>query len=292
MNKTCKECNNNNIKYDKEKGTMLCVNCGLVIEEKIPNNSYMKRNYQTYKRNKTKRVGAPQGLTNVKIYSVYFDPNELDGKNNKKRKNYYRRLNRRNKYRSTQKERALVYCVKLIKGLCFSYELSYSFQNRVCFYLRKALYKNLIRGRTYEDITSACFYIVCRESNIPIGIKEISSFYNLKEGDVYKNINLLIDIFDINIRPPNAEELLHKYCNRLNLSVKYENNIKKILEAYKNKYPFSSKDPKGICAGAIYFANLKNGNLFTLKKIAETCSVTPVTLRSRFNEMEKIVKVK
>ena len=58
---------------------------------------------------------------------------------------------------------------------------------------------------------------------------------------------------------------------------------------YLEKAPNSGKNPKGLCAGAIYLASkLKNARV-TQKEIGEAISITEVTLRSRYKEIiEKI----
>ncbi|MBY8986212.1 MAG: hypothetical protein KGD65_14135 [Candidatus Lokiarchaeota archaeon] len=65
----------------------------------------------------------------------------------------------------------------------------------------------------------------------------------------------------------------------------------KILTTYISNFPISGIDPKGLCAGAIYIAcKLKNIELTQLQ-IANSVGITEVTLRSRYKELKKKLKI-
>ena len=64
-----------------------------------------------------------------------------------------------------------------------------------------------------------------------------------------------------------------------------------ILTKYISNFSISGKDPKGLCAGAIYLAcKIKDKN-YTQKEISDSIGVTEVTLRSRYKELKQKLNI-
>ena len=54
----------------------------------------------------------------------------------------------------------------------------------------------------------------------------------------------------------------------------------------------SGKDPKGLCAGALYLVCKLSKKKMSQQKIAEVVGVTEVTLRSRYKDFSKKLNIK
>ena len=86
--------------------------------------------------------------------------------------------------------------------------------------------------------------------------------------------------------------LVPRYVSDLELDSEIEALIKKILTTYIDNFSISGKDPKGLCAGAIYLASrIKNLEL-TQQQIVNSIGITEVTLRSRYKELKNKLKIK
>jgi len=73
----------------------------------------------------------------------------------------------------------------------------------------------------------------------------------------------------------------------LNLGIEVEKEAMRVLQNFIKTTSISGKDPKGLCAGAIYLvAKLRNVKV-SQKDISHVISVTEVTLRSRYKELLK-----
>ena len=59
-----------------------------------------------------------------------------------------------------------------------------------------------------------------------------------------------------------------------------------------SRFSISGKDPKGLCAGAIYLACKLKKKEVTQQQIVQTVGVTEVTLRSRFKELKNKLNIK
>ena len=86
--------------------------------------------------------------------------------------------------------------------------------------------------------------------------------------------------------------LIPRYINELGLDAEVERLANSILKAYIDKFSVSGKDPKGLCAGAIYLANKIKDKGFTQQHIADIIGITEVTLRSRYKELKSKLKIK
>ena len=78
----------------------------------------------------------------------------------------------------------------------------------------------------------------------------------------------------------------------MELDSEIEALTKKILTTYINNFTISGKDPKGLCAGAIYLASRIKELELTQQQIVNSIGVTEVTLRSRYKDLRTKLKIK
>ncbi|MBY8982889.1 MAG: transcription initiation factor IIB family protein, partial [Candidatus Lokiarchaeota archaeon] len=76
-----------------------------------------------------------------------------------------------------------------------------------------------------------------------------------------------------------------RYVAELGLNAEAEKTTVKILKTFTSNYSISGKDPKGLCAGALYFICKSYNKKISQKEIANLIGVTEVTLRSRYKEI-------
>ncbi|MHA1337236.1 MAG: transcription initiation factor IIB, partial [Promethearchaeota archaeon] len=85
--------------------------------------------------------------------------------------------------------------------------------------------------------------------------------------------------------------LIPRYIAELHLDIEIEKNTIKILQNYISKYSISGKDPKGLCAGALYLVCKVKNKRISQKEISNIVGVTEVTLRSRYKELIKKLNI-
>ena len=89
----------------------------------------------------------------------------------------------------------------------------------------------------------------------------------------------------------NPISYIPRFAAELNLDFDIEIIARKILLHMTKKSLFCGKDPKGFCAGALYFAcKIKNLGI-SQKKISNVVGVTEVTLRTRYKEILQNIKL-
>ncbi|MGI0004532.1 MAG: transcription initiation factor IIB, partial [Candidatus Nitrosotenuis sp.] len=58
---------------------------------------------------------------------------------------------------------------------------------------RKALAKNLVRGRSIEGVLAAAAYAACRDTGMPRTLNDVSDAINIKRKDISKNYRMLVN---------------------------------------------------------------------------------------------------
>ncbi|MFW9829786.1 MAG: hypothetical protein ACFFEY_19585, partial [Candidatus Thorarchaeota archaeon] len=85
--------------------------------------------------------------------------------------------------------------------------------------------------------------------------------------------------------------LIPRFIAELDLDADAENATIKILQTFTSKFSTSGKDPKGLCAGALYLVCKMKDKRISQKDIANLVGVTEVTLRSRYKELIKMLNI-
>ncbi len=140
-------------------------------------------------------------------------------------------------------------------------------------------------------MVAACLYLACRKKGIPRTLQEILEESSVSPKDVRRSVSILMKEFNFKSQSTDPVALIPRYVTDLGLDSEIVALTSKILTTYVSNFPISGIDPKGLCAGAIYIAcKLKNIDLTQLQ-IATSIGITEVTLRSRYKELKKKLKI-
>jgi transcription initiation factor TFIIB len=103
--------------------------------------------------------------------------------------------------------------------------------------------------------------------------------------EVSKTYRLIVR--ELNLKPPLDDPFKHipKTAHKLGLSRETELLAVKYLHVAKEKRILAGKDPRGLCAAALYLAALGTGDVLVQRQLAMVCETTEVTLRNRYREM-------
>ena len=78
----------------------------------------------------------------------------------------------------------------------------------------------------------------------------------------------------------------------MGLSTHVQNKVYAILDGTKDKNITSGRDPTKLAAAAIYIAGILEGEKRTQKDIAKVANISEVTLRNRYKEIAKLLKIR
>ena len=266
-------------------GDVVCNQCGLVIDEKNVDFSHNgRRAYTNQEKISREQTGAPISILLPDMgLSTVIDKSKIINPDLKRAAKWNTRI-------TWQKRNLLIASTELKRISTILNLPNYVKEDAMRLYI-EAFKKKLLRGRSINAMVAACLYLACRRKKLPKTLQEILNEAAVNSKDVRRSYAILIRELKLNPPSTNPVSLIPKYMTDLGLNSEIEQLTTKILNAYRSKFSISGKDPKGLCAGAIYLAcKLKNKEV-TQQQIVQAIGVTEVTLRSRYKELKNKLKI-
>jgi len=280
----CPECGGSIIPLI-ETGDVVCNQCGLVINEKNVDFSHNgRRAYTNQEKNSREQTGAPISILLPDMgLSTVIDRNQISNPDLKRAAKWNTRI--------TWQKRNLLIASTELKRISTNLDLPIYVREDAMRLYREAFKKKLLRGRSINAMVAACLYLACRRKKLPRTLQEIINEASANAKDVRRSYTTLIREFNLKSPSTDPISLIPRYINELELDSEIEQLTINILKSYKARFSISGKDPKGLCAGAIYLAcRIKNRDT-TQQQIVESVGITEVTLRSRYKELKNKLKI-
>jgi len=284
--KKCPECGSINLFHNKEKGEIICKDCGLVVEDKMVDFDQEWREFESEDAEKRRRTGAPmtytqydQGLgTEV---GQKADLYKLEGKD----KNKFFRLRKWHARISTAIERNLKLALAELKRVSSYLKLPKSVEEEAARIYTLAVQRGLVRGRSMESVVAGSLYAACRRHDVPRTLDELSEASGIEKKEVGRTYRFVTRELGISIMPSNPADYIARFASSLKLSAETQSRAIEILESAQKAELTSGRGPTGIAAAALYVSALIHGEKRTQREVADVAGVTEVTIRNRYKEL-------
>jgi transcription initiation factor TFIIB len=290
-NYICPECGSTNIVIDRSVGEHICSRCGYVIGDKLLDRTPEWRAFNVLEKAKRSRVGLPTSLAvsdkglHTTIGNIYKD---TKGTVSKERKWQLLRLSKwQRRVSGSTHQRNLNKAMSILARLVSQLKIRRNVQEQAALFYRKALRKELIKGRSIENVMSACLYAACRMTNTQRTLKEISKHISGDKLELARTYRLLYKELDFNIPRPNARNRVPKIASKANIPQNIQQRAVDLLKTAEEEKITAGKDPNGLAAAALYIACIQEDQKFTQKDIAYAAGVTEVTIRNRYKGIVK-----
>jgi transcription initiation factor TFIIB len=290
--KKCPECGSINLFLNREKGEVICKDCGLVVEDKMVEFDQEWREFEGNDGKSLRRTGAPmtytqydQGLgTEV---GQKADLYRLDGKD----RNKFFRL-RKWQYRiSTAIERNLKLALAELKRVSSYLKLPKSVEEEAARIYTHAVQRGLVRGRSMESVVAGALYAACRRHEVPRTLDELSEASGIEKKEIGRTYRFVTRELGISILPSNPADYIARFSSSLKLSADTQTRAVEILEKAQKAELTSGRGPTGIAAAALYVSALIHGEKRTQREVADVAGVTEVTIRNRYKELLEQLKL-
>ena len=285
LSNSCSECGGKIISL-QEKGEIVCGQCGLVISERILDIYHSgKRAFTKQEKEKRERTGSPISILLPDMgLSTVIDKSNIKNPDLKRAAKWNSRM--------TWDKRNMLIATTELKRIGSNLNLPDHIKKSAIRLYKEAFKKKLLRGRSINGMVAACLYFACREKKIPRTLQEILDETSINAKNVRRCYRTLIR--ELNLKVPSTDpiSLIPRYIAELNLDADIEKTTIKILQTFMSKYSTSGKDPKGLCAGALYLISKVRNKRVSQKEIANLVGVTEVTLRSRYKELVRKLNIK
>ncbi|TFF97170.1 MAG: transcription initiation factor IIB [Promethearchaeota archaeon] len=284
LSNTCPECGGKIISI-QSKGEIVCGQCGLVISERLLDIYHSgKRAFTKQEKEKRERTGSPISILLPDMgLSTVIDKNNIKNPDLKRAAKWNSRM--------TWDKRNMLIATTELKRIGSNLNLPGHIKKSAIRLYKEAFKKKLLRGRSINGMVAACLYFACREKKIPRTLQEILDETSVNAKNVRRCYRTIIR--ELNLKVPSTDpiSLIPRFIAELNLDADVEKTTVNILQTFISNYSTSGKDPKGLCAGALYLVCKVRNKRISQKEIANLVGVTEVTLRSRYKELIKKLNI-
>lgn len=294
----CSECNSTNLLRDFETGELVCLSCGFVLSSTLLNLEPEWRAFNPAEKEKLPRTGAPstwtihdKGLsTTISWENKDYTGRKL-GPEERSRLYRLRKWHRRSKV-SSSSQRNLANALNEMSKISNKINLPTNVVETSSMIYRRALQKQLIRGRTIQSIVVASIYMACRQCGVIRTLEDVANAANITKKDAARNYRFLIRELKSTVPKPNPSGYISKIINKLELNGETEQLALTILRRAGELRLTSGRGPGGVAAACVYISSHLTGERRTQSEIAREAQITEVTIRNRYKEITQHLDIK
>ena len=280
---TCPVCGSSEFFIDQIRFEKSCKKCGLVLEENMVDSTF-RGTARDKDGNFHGQNGAPNDITiHDGGISTTFDINKGNINDYVKWKRL-RRLHNQSRVSGTQ-DRNLSRAFTELGLIISNLHLSNSVKRESASIYRKALKKDLVRGRSINKLLVATVFIACRQCKVPRTLGEIEKGTGVDQKTIGKNYRFLARELGIKLTPISPNDYIPRFASRLGLSSQVEVMSIEIINQAKDLGLTSGKDPASVAAATLYGTSMLYGERRTQTEVANALGVTEVTIRNRLKEL-------
>lgn len=291
VNRSCSRCGGPML-TDGSTGERFCQSCGNVVVERIEDFRAERRSFTDDSTDKS-RTGSPNSLAihdRGLATTIGSEGKDATGKSlSATMKQDMRRLriwDSRSQSHESAGRNLKVAFMELDK-LKDKLTLSDTIIEKAAHIYRKAVGKNLVRGRSIHGVIGASAYAACRDTGTPRTLNDFSDALNIKRKSVSKSYRMLINELDLKMPVMDAISCVSKIASKLNLDEKSKRHALEILRDANAKETTAGKGPMGLAAAALYMACLKYSVKISQREISIASGVTEVTIRNRYRALSE-----
>jgi transcription initiation factor TFIIB len=284
---TCPECGSQRFEEDSAKGELVCIECGMVIDEDRIDESAEWRAFNAEEKEKKARAGQPLTYTKHDMgvsTEIGKGSGELYKVSGNKRAQYYR-LRKWHKRLTKSKDRNLGFALSELNSMISNLNLPESVHEETARLYEKAVDQGLVRGRSMESIISAIIYIVARKQGTPRTLDEISDASGIEKREIGRAYRYVARELGLRILPAKPQDYVPRFAGKLQLSGEVQARARKVIKEASERDLLSGKGPTGIAAASLYIAAVLEGEKRTQREVADVVGVTEVTIRNRYKEL-------
>ena len=291
--KKCPECGSINLIFNKEKGEIICKDCGFVLEDKMVDFGQEWREFDQEDGDKRRRTGAPSTYTKFDrgLGTDIGQSSDIFKLGSKGRNKFFRL--RKWQYRiSTAIERNLKLALAELKRVASYLKLPKSVEEEASRIYTMAVQRGLVRGRSMESVVAGALYAACRRHEVPRTLDELSEASGIDKKEIGRTYRFVTRELGIRILPSNPIDYIPRFASALKLTPETQSKAVEILEMAEDSELTSGRGPTGIAAASLYVAALINNEKKTQREVADIAGVTEVTIRNRYKELLKKLNLK
>lgn len=275
----CTDCGESeNIIEDHRNGYNVCTACGVVLENRIIDETSEWRSFEDSNKNDPSRIGSAS--------NPFLDAEQLDTMISAgKGANSYTLSKIQMKNYMRGPKRALKNGLNLIQAFCERSTISKTIMNRAQYIFKTVEEKNILKGKNLEGSVGACIYIACKMENSPRTFKEVCVITGVQKKEIgrcYKLIHKEVDLEGVTF----SGDIVSRFCSDLNLGLKIQKAASDISTRTYEIGCLTGRSPDSIAAAIIYLVlNIFPEHKDLQKDIHLVTGVTEVTIKNTYKDL-------
>ncbi|MFA1609538.1 transcription initiation factor IIB [Halobellus rubicundus] len=279
----CPECGGH---PETARGETLCGDCGLVLSEYRIDHGPDWRSFDDSDTD-PKRTGAP--LTRSRhdrgLSTEIGRSTRVKGR---KRRRLARMRRQHNRARiASKRERNQVYAFTEIRRLTGALSLPERIRDHACSLFRSAQSEDLLRGRSLEGFAAAAVYAACRIARVSRTVDEVADAAKATKGEQTTAYDAINRELGLPVGPIDPAEYLPRFASELDLVGEVERRAREYVDEAAERGLSVGRNPSGVAAACLYTAGRDLGVGVTQRDAADVAGVTPVTLRSTYQQLRE-----
>jgi len=297
LQERCSECGSGEFVTDPEMGEVACRRCGLVLQEAMLDQRPEWTAFTLEEREEKSRGGPPSSLIKFdKGLSTTFEPyRNTHGRPLSTMEQLsmmrLRKWNIRARMHSST-ERNLSQAMNVLTLLADKLYIPENVRESAALIYRRALDKELVRGRSIQGIAAASLYAACRLTRTPRSLKAMVGASNRSQKEISRCYRLIQRELEMTLPIDDPVKYVSKIAAKVKLSQRTQNLAIELLLNAKKVRVDVGKGPAGMAAATLYVATIMTGEEITQKTLAEAAEVTEVTVRNRYKGLTKDLDIK
>jgi transcription initiation factor TFIIB len=284
---SCNFCNSENtIITDFSAGEIVCSNCGVVIDDKIIDETLETRRFSSENGNggeDNNRVGGP---SNPYLNEVTLST-KISVKDKKNPINKY-------SYRSFESgDRSIIRGLDKIEELGTKLELLLSVVNKSKDVYKVIISNKKLKGRSLDGIIAAIFYHVCRQSNANRSLQDVINRLKIDKKEFvrcFKSIEPLMTKEHDKGNIENTVGLATVFSNKLDFEGKFRSACETVTRSVCEQELLAGRNPNTVAAACILFTSHLLNPISGIVNKTNLCNVSNMTFHTitiSFNEIMK-----
>lgn len=275
----CTDCGETeNIIEDHRNGYNVCGRCGVVLGDRIIDETSEWRSFEDSHKSDPSRVGSAS--------NPFLDTEQLDTMiSTGKGLNSYTLSKIQMKNYMRGPKRALKNGLNLIQAFCERSFISKTIMNRAQYIFKTVESKKLLKGKNLEGAVGACIYIACKLENAPRTFKEISVVTGVQKREIGRCYKLISKEIDTKGMVPSGD-IVARFCADLNLNLKIQKIASTISHRTHEIGCLTGRSPDSVAAAVIYLVlNLFPEHRDLQKDIHLVTGVTEITIKNTYKDL-------
>jgi transcription initiation factor TFIIB len=287
----CSECGSSSLLRDYDTGELICQSCGYVISSTLIDQGPEWRAFDQEQRDKLPRVGAPVTWTiHDKGLSTTIGWQDRDASGHRLSPKERARLYRLREWQKRSKvsdstQRNLAQALSEMSRIAYKLNLPKNVTETASIIYRRAIQRQLIRGRTIQSLVVASIYMACRQCSVIRTLEEVALVATITKKEAARNYRFLLRELNPEVPQVNPQGYISKIVNKLSLTGETEMLAISILSTASKLKLTNGRGPPGIAAACIYISSQIMNEIRTQGEIAKAAQVTEVTIRNRYKEL-------